>query len=111
MDKKIAVGIVAGIGLKWASPFIAPVLGALVRPLFADGLKPLTKASLKLGFLGVERGRELLAHLAEALQDSVAEARAELLREADRRGVDAQATLEKREASTSDAAGAGAEEA
>lgn len=104
MDKKIAVGIVAGIGLKWASPFIAPVLGALVRPLFADGLKPLTKASLKLGFLGVERGRELLAHLAEALQDSVAEARAELLR-------DAQATLEKREASTSDAAGAGAEEA
>lgn len=82
MANKVVVGIAVGVGLKWAAPFIVPVLGAVLRPVLALDVKPLAKAGLKVGWLGLERGRELVAYLGETLQDSVAEARAELVREA-----------------------------
>lgn len=82
MANKYAVGIVVGVGLKWVSPYVLPVLGALLRPLTRVDVKPLAKATIKVGWLGLERGRELVAHLGEAVQDAVAEARHELERDA-----------------------------
>ena len=82
MANKYVVGIAVGVGLKWASPFIVPALGAMLRPVLTLDMKPLAKAGLKFGWLGIERGRELAAYLGETLQDCVAEARAELVREA-----------------------------
>jgi uncharacterized protein DUF5132 len=82
MANKLVVGIVVGVGLKWVAPFIVPVLGAVLRPVTRLDVKPLAKASMKLGWLGMERGRELVAYLGETVQDSIAEARAELVREA-----------------------------
>ena len=82
MANKYVVGIAIGVGLKWISPYIVPVLGAVLRPVTQLDVKPLAKASMKLGWLGLERGRELAAYVGETVQDSIAEARAELLREA-----------------------------
>jgi hypothetical protein len=82
MANKLVVGIVVGVGLKWVAPFIVPVLGAVLRPVTKLDIKPLAKAGMKLGWLGMERGRELAAYLGETVQDSLAEARAELVREA-----------------------------
>jgi hypothetical protein len=82
MANKFVVGIAIGVGLKWMSPFIVPVLGAVLRPVARLDVKPLAKASMKLGWLGLERGRELVSYLGETVQDSIAEARAELVREA-----------------------------
>lgn len=78
MANKYVVGIVAGVGLKVVAPYVLPVLGALVRPLAQVNVKPLAKAGIKAGWLGLERGRELAAYLAETLQDALAEARHEL---------------------------------
>jgi uncharacterized protein DUF5132 len=88
MANKLVVGIVVGVGLKWVAPVVLPVLGALVRPLVNVNVKPLAKAGIKVGWLGVERGRELVAYLGETMQDALAEARHELVR-------DAQASVEK----------------
>lgn len=83
MANKFVVGIVlGGIGMKWVAPLVAPVLGALVRPLTQVNVKPLAKASIKVGWLGLERGRELMSFLGETMQDALAEARHELVREA-----------------------------
>jgi len=82
MANKLAVGIVVGIGIKWLSPLFVPVLGAVVRPLMKLDVKPLAKAGIKVGWLGLERGRELAAYLGETVQDALAEAREELVREA-----------------------------
>jgi hypothetical protein len=73
-------GIAVGIGLKWLSPHLLPVVGELLSPLTRLDVKPLAKASLKAGWLGLERGRELLAYVGETVQDVVAEAREELVR-------------------------------
>jgi hypothetical protein len=80
-NSSFAVGLVVGVGLKWLSPYFVPVLGAVVRPLTRVDLKPLAKASIKVGWLGMERGRELAAYLGETVQDAMAEARAELVRD------------------------------
>jgi hypothetical protein len=88
MANKLAVGIVVGVGLKWVAPYVLPVLGALVRPVTNINVKPLAKAGIKVGWLGLERGRELVAYLGETMQDALAEARHELVR-------DAQASVEK----------------
>jgi uncharacterized protein DUF5132 len=88
MANKLVVGIVVGVGLKWVAPVVLPVLGALVRPIANINVKPLAKAGIKVGWLGVERGRELVAYLGETMQDALAEARHELVR-------DAQASVEK----------------
>ena len=82
MGNKFAIGVVVGIGVKWASPHLLPVIGAVVRPITQLDLKALTKAGIKVGWLGLERGRELVAYVGETLQDALAEARHELTREA-----------------------------
>jgi hypothetical protein len=51
-------------------------------------VKPLAKAGFKVGWLSLERGRELVAYLGETMQDTLAEARHELVSEA-------QASVEK----------------
>jgi len=89
MANRLVVGIViGGIGMKWVAPLVVPVLGALIRPLAQVNVKPLAKAGIKVGWLGLERGRELVSYLGETMQDAIAEARHELAR-------DAQATAEK----------------
>jgi hypothetical protein len=45
-------------------------------------VKPLAKASIKLGWLSLERGRELVSYIGETVQDVLAEARHELVQEA-----------------------------
>jgi Protein of unknown function (DUF5132) len=82
MANKFVVGLAVGVGLKWVAPYAVPVLGALVRPLTHINVKPLAKAGIKVGWLGLERGRELMTYLGETLQDALAEARHELVSEA-----------------------------
>ena len=82
MANRLVVGIViGGIGMKWVAPLVVPVLGALIRPLAQVNVKPLAKAGIKVGWLGLERGRELVSYLGETMQDAIAEARHELARE------------------------------
>lgn len=76
-----ALGIAVGFGAKWLAPYVAPVLGALVSPLTRLEIKPLAKAGIKASWVGLERGREFFAYLGETVQDVLAEARAELVRE------------------------------
>jgi hypothetical protein len=75
-----ATGVAVGIGVKWLSPYLVPVLGALVSPITRLQIKPLARASVKAGWIGLERGRELFAYLGETVQDVFAEAREELVR-------------------------------
>lgn len=82
MANKLVVGIVVGVGVKWVAPYVVPVLGALLRPVTHLDVKPLAKASIKVGWLGLERGRELVTYLGETIQDALAEARHELMSEA-----------------------------
>jgi hypothetical protein len=83
MANKYVVGIALGFGIKVVGPYVLPVLGALVRPLTHVDVKPLAKAGIKASWLGLERGRELIAYIGETLQDAVAEARHELVRDAE----------------------------
>ncbi|HWO09397.1 MAG TPA: DUF5132 domain-containing protein [Polyangiaceae bacterium] len=82
MANKIVVGVVLGVGASVVAPFVLPVLGALLRPITQVNVKPLAKAGIKFGWLGLERGRELVAYVGETMQDALAEARHELVREA-----------------------------
>ncbi len=82
MANKFVVGLVVGVGVKWVAPYVVPVLGALLRPVTHLNVKPLAKAGIKVGWLGLERGRELVTYLGETMQDALAEARHELVREA-----------------------------
>jgi hypothetical protein len=82
MANKFAIGLLVGVGLKWVSPFVVPMARALVRPLAQVNVKPLAKAGIKVGWIGLERGRELMAYLGETVQDAMAEAREELVHEA-----------------------------
>ena len=82
MANKFVGGIALGIGVTWLAPVIVPVLGAMLRPLLQLDVKPVAKEAMKFAWLGLERGRELAAYLGETVQDSVAEARAELAKEA-----------------------------
>lgn len=66
-DKVIGAGI--GIGALIALPYVQPVLIALA--------KPLVKATIRQALLAYERGREQLVRMAEALEDVLAEVRAE----------------------------------
>jgi hypothetical protein len=82
MANKFVVGLAVGFGLKWVAPYVVPVLGALIRPVAHVDVKPLAKAGIKVGWLSLERGRELVAYLGETMQDALAEARHELVSEA-----------------------------
>lgn len=83
MANKFVAGLVVGIGVKWVAPYVVPVLGALIRPITRVNVKPLAKAGIKVGWLGLERGRELVSYMGETMQDALAEARHELLRDAE----------------------------
>jgi hypothetical protein len=79
MNKSVfAVGIAVGIGAKWLAPFLTPALGALLSPITRLEVKPLAKAGVKAGWIGLERGREFFAYLGETMQDVLAEAKEEL---------------------------------
>ena len=82
MANKYAVGIAIGFGVKWVAPYVLPVLGAMIRPITQVDVKPLAKAGIKVGWLGLERGRELVTYFGETVQDALAEARHELVRDA-----------------------------
>lgn len=82
MANKIVVGVAVGIGASVVAPYVLPIVGAVLRPLAKLNVKPLAKAGIKVGWLGMERGRELVAYLGETMQDALAEARHELVREA-----------------------------
>ena len=64
------------------APIVVPVLGALLRPIAQVNVKPLAKAGIKVGWLSLERGRELVSYIGETVQDALAEARHELVQEA-----------------------------
>jgi hypothetical protein len=78
---ELAAGIAIGIGIKWLAPVFRPVLGALVSPLARIQMKPMAKAGIKAGWVGIERGRELFMYMGETLQDVFAEAREELVQD------------------------------
>lgn len=63
------MGVAIGAWGATALPFIAPVVGAIARPL--------TKAVLTHGWLALEASRERAAHMAEGLEDILAEVQAE----------------------------------
>lgn len=66
----VVVGVAAGASAKWLAPLILPAVAAIV--------KPVTKATLKLGWIGAEYAREFAQGLVEVIEDAVAEARQEL---------------------------------
>jgi len=68
-NRRLLLGIGLGAGAAWTMPFVGPVLVAIARPL--------TKALMNQGILGFEKASEQLAHVAESLQDLLAEVRAE----------------------------------
>lgn len=71
----LMAGLGIGYGAGLATPHLLPVVPEVARPL--------AKATLKAGLIGIERGREFLAHLREELEDVVAEVREELAEEAE----------------------------
>jgi hypothetical protein len=63
-----------GLAIGLAVAALAPV----VLPLLAGVARPLARAALKSGIIAYEKGREMVAEVAEVIDDLVAEARAEL---------------------------------
>src|SRR4051812_31323316 len=68
--QSVMLGFVAGAVTVIAAPVIVPAV--------ASALRPLTKATLKAGVLGVERIRTAAARAVEAVDDLIAEVRAEV---------------------------------
>jgi len=67
---KLGTGVAIGLGAIVLVPVLTPLLSAVARPL--------VKAGLKGGMLLFEKGKEAIAEAAEAMEDLVVEARAEL---------------------------------
>jgi hypothetical protein len=65
----IWTGVAIGVGLLLA-PVVIPVVAAAVRPI--------AKAAFKYSLVAYERGREVVAEMAEAVEDLAAEAKAEV---------------------------------
>jgi hypothetical protein len=63
-------GLAIGIGAAILAPVVVPVLATIV--------KPLAKGAIKGGVILFEKGKEAAAEAQEAVEDLVAEARAEL---------------------------------
>jgi hypothetical protein len=80
MANTFAAGLVVGVGVKWLSPYLLPVVGAIFRPLTQVDVKPLAKAAIKLAWTGLERGREWATYFSETVEDALAEAREEVVR-------------------------------
>jgi hypothetical protein len=70
------LGVAIGIGATVLATAVIPVLPAL-----AKAARPAARAAIKSGILLAERGREFMAEASEELEDILAEARADLLRE------------------------------
>jgi len=70
------LGIAIGIGATVLATAAIPVL-----PVLAKAARPAARAAIKSGILLAERGREYMAEASEELEDILAEARADLLRE------------------------------
>jgi hypothetical protein len=68
-EKHTLFGVGIGAGAVIAIPFARPVLAAIARPI--------VKTTIKQVLVAYERGRELLARMTEALEDVMAEVRAE----------------------------------
>jgi F0F1-type ATP synthase epsilon subunit len=68
-----APGVAAGIG--------AIVLAPLVIPVVAKVAKPIAKAAIKGGIVAYEKTKIIMAETGEALEDIVAEVKAELAEE------------------------------
>ena len=66
----LLVGFAAGVVTMAALP--------VLKPMFTDVARPVTKALLKHGLLGIERVRTSIAVASEALEDLLAEVRAEV---------------------------------
>jgi uncharacterized protein (DUF1697 family) len=71
---KNGAGLVVGVGLGVGSAIVAKE----VLPALKQSGRPFAKAAVKSGILFFERARESVAHLAEELEDIVAEAQAEM---------------------------------
>ena len=71
----IAAGLAIGLG--------AVVLGPIVLPILAGAGKPMAKAAIKGGIALFEKGKETAAEFGEVFEDIVAEAKAELVEEAE----------------------------
>jgi hypothetical protein len=65
-------GVAIGVGL-----LVAPV----VIPMIAAAAKPVAKAVIKCGYMVYEKGSEMLAEAAEAVEDLAAEAKSEVMAE------------------------------
>ncbi len=65
-------GVAIGVGL-----LLAPV----VIPMIAAAARPVAKAALKCGYMIYEKGGELCAEVAEAVEDLAAEAKSEVMSE------------------------------
>jgi hypothetical protein len=70
---KIGTPALIGIGALILAPVIAPAVGSAIRPL--------SKAVIKSGLLIFQKGKELIAGAAEAVEDLAAEIKAELIAE------------------------------
>jgi hypothetical protein len=68
--QSLFLGFVAGA----ATAALVPVL----MPALSEGARPMAKALLKHGLLGIERLRGAVARTAESVEDLVAEVRAEV---------------------------------
>lgn len=69
-------------GLKIGNPIVlgigALVLTPVLLPLATSVLRPMAKATIKSGFILVNRGRELVAETVEMIADITAEVREEM---------------------------------
>lgn len=70
IESKILAGVVVAAGAAILAPVVVPVVLGAVRPL--------VKSAIKAGIVLYERGTEASVELGEAMEDLVAEARAEL---------------------------------
>lgn len=69
-DLDLSKGILVGIAVAIAAPILLPVVGAAVRPV--------VKTAIKGGLLLYQKGREMVAEVAEKVEDIAAEAKAEI---------------------------------
>jgi len=66
LPKSLLVGVAAAV----VAPIVLPVLDAVVRPVL--------KSAIKGGIILYNKGREIVAEVAESVEDLAAEAKAEL---------------------------------
>jgi Protein of unknown function (DUF5132) len=67
-----------GLGSGLAVAVGVAVLGPIVMPALARGLKPVVKSAIKGGIVAYGWGRESIAEMREYMEDTYAEAHAEM---------------------------------